>query len=175
MDSLKSLHFSLFIIFSDDPWSLLVSFRQLFTLPLVVQCCDVIYEWPLIAYSNCWNVWKPELISDLEWSSSEFHSVSAAPSSWVRGHRRGGGVVRGDRRRGGPGGHGGQSPQRVKNRRQQQNLVKIVIDYLLGKPSAPFQVPDWLGREEVKWVSYKVYSICHQIKWYIYSLKHGPK
>ena len=47
MDSLKSLHFSSFIIFSDDPWSLLVSFRQLFKLPLVVQCCDVICEWPL--------------------------------------------------------------------------------------------------------------------------------
>ena len=48
MDSLKLLHFSSFIIFSDDPWSLLVSFRQLFKLPLVVQCCDVICEWPLI-------------------------------------------------------------------------------------------------------------------------------
>ena len=39
--------FSSFIIFSDDPWSLLVSFCQLFKLPLVVQCCDVICEWPL--------------------------------------------------------------------------------------------------------------------------------
>ena len=48
MDSLKLLDFSSFIIFSDDPWSLLVSFRQLFKLPLVVQCCDVICEWPLI-------------------------------------------------------------------------------------------------------------------------------
>ena len=48
MDSLKSLDFSSFIIFSDDPWSLLVSFRQLFKLPLVVQCCDVICEWPLM-------------------------------------------------------------------------------------------------------------------------------
>ena len=47
MDSLESLDFSTFIIFSDDPWSLLVSFRQLFKLPLVVQCCDVICEWPL--------------------------------------------------------------------------------------------------------------------------------
>ena len=46
MDSLKLLDFSSFIIFSDDPWSLLVSFRQLFKLPLVVQCCDVICEWP---------------------------------------------------------------------------------------------------------------------------------
>ena len=36
MDSLKSLDFSSFIIFSDDPWSFLVSFRQLFKLPLVV-------------------------------------------------------------------------------------------------------------------------------------------
>ena len=48
MDSLESLDFSSFIIFSDDPWSLLVSFCQLFKLPLVVQCCDVICEWPLI-------------------------------------------------------------------------------------------------------------------------------
>ena len=48
MDSLKSLDFSLFIIFCDDPWSLLVSFCQLFKLPLVVQCCNVICEWPLI-------------------------------------------------------------------------------------------------------------------------------
>ena len=47
MDSLKSLDFSSFIIFSDDPWSLLVSFCQLFKLPLVVQCCNVICEWPL--------------------------------------------------------------------------------------------------------------------------------
>ena len=47
MDSLILLHFSSFIIFSDDPWSLLVSFRQLFKLPLVVECCDVICEWPL--------------------------------------------------------------------------------------------------------------------------------
>ena len=50
MDSLKLLDFSSFIIFSDDPWSLLVSFRQLFKLPLVVQCCDVICEWPLILF-----------------------------------------------------------------------------------------------------------------------------
>ena len=48
MDSLKLLDFSSFIIFSDDPWSLLVSFCQLFKLPLVVQCCNVICEWPLI-------------------------------------------------------------------------------------------------------------------------------
>ena len=48
MDSLESLDFSSFIIFSDDPWSLLVSFRQLFKLPLVIQCCDVICEWPLM-------------------------------------------------------------------------------------------------------------------------------
>ena len=47
MDSLKSLDFLSFIIFSDDPWSLLVSFCQLFRLPLVVQCCNVICEWPL--------------------------------------------------------------------------------------------------------------------------------
>ena len=47
MDSLESLDFSSFIIFPDDPWSLLVSFRQLFKLPLVVQCCNVICEWPL--------------------------------------------------------------------------------------------------------------------------------
>ena len=47
MDPLKLLDFSSFIIFSDDPWSLLVSFCQLFKLPLVVQCCDVICEWPL--------------------------------------------------------------------------------------------------------------------------------
>ena len=47
MDSLELLDFSSFIIFSDDPWSLLISFRQLFKLPLVVQCCDVICEWPL--------------------------------------------------------------------------------------------------------------------------------
>ena len=46
MDS-ESLDFSSFIFFSDDPWSLLVSFRWLFKLPLVVQCCDVICEWPL--------------------------------------------------------------------------------------------------------------------------------
>ena len=51
MDSLKSLDFSSFIIFSDDHWSLLVSFCQLFKLPLVVQCCDVICEWPLIMNS----------------------------------------------------------------------------------------------------------------------------
>ena len=48
MDSLESLDFSSFIIFPDDPWSLLVSFCQLFKLPLVVQCCNVICEWPLI-------------------------------------------------------------------------------------------------------------------------------
>ena len=48
MDSLETLDFSSFIIFSDDPWSLLVSFRQLFKFPLVVQCCNVICEWPLI-------------------------------------------------------------------------------------------------------------------------------
>ena len=48
MDSLKLLDFSSFIIFSDDPWSLLVSFCQLFKLPLVVQCCNIICEWPLI-------------------------------------------------------------------------------------------------------------------------------
>ena len=47
MDPLKSLDFSSFIIFFDDPWSLLVSFCQLFKLPLVVQCCNVICEWPL--------------------------------------------------------------------------------------------------------------------------------
>ena len=47
MDSLKLLDFSSFIIFSDDPWSLYVSFCQLFKLPLVVQCCNVICEWPL--------------------------------------------------------------------------------------------------------------------------------
>ena len=47
MDSLESLDVSSFIIFPDDPWSLLVSFRQLFKLPLVVQCCNVICEWPL--------------------------------------------------------------------------------------------------------------------------------
>ena len=47
MDSLESLDFSSLINFSDDPWSLLVGFRQLFKLPLVVQCCDVICEWPL--------------------------------------------------------------------------------------------------------------------------------
>ena len=46
MDSLESLDFSSFIIFSDDPWSLLVSFRQLFKLQLVVQCCDVICDDP---------------------------------------------------------------------------------------------------------------------------------
>ena len=48
MGSLESVDFSSFIIFSDDPWSLLVSFCQLFKLPLVVQCCNVICEWPLI-------------------------------------------------------------------------------------------------------------------------------
>ena len=48
MDSHKSLDFSSFIIFSDDPWSLLVSFCQLFKSPLVVQCCNVICEWPHI-------------------------------------------------------------------------------------------------------------------------------
>ena len=47
MDSLELLDFSSFIIFSDDPWSLLVSFCQLFKLSLVVQCCNVICEWPL--------------------------------------------------------------------------------------------------------------------------------
>ena len=49
MDSLESLDFSSFIIVSDDPWSLLVSFCQLFKLPLVVQSCNVICEWPLKA------------------------------------------------------------------------------------------------------------------------------
>ena len=48
MDSLKLLDFSSFIIFSDDPWSLLVSFCHLFKLPLVVQWCNVICEWPLM-------------------------------------------------------------------------------------------------------------------------------
>ena len=48
MDSLESLDISSFIIFSDDPWSLIISFCQLFKLPLVVQCCNVICEWPLI-------------------------------------------------------------------------------------------------------------------------------
>ena len=52
MDPLESLEFSSFIIFSDDPWSLLVSFCQLFKLPLVVQCCDVICEWPLSTISS---------------------------------------------------------------------------------------------------------------------------
>ena len=47
-DFLESLDFSSFIIFSYDPWSLFVSFCQLFKLPLVVQCCDVICEWPLM-------------------------------------------------------------------------------------------------------------------------------
>ena len=47
MDSLELLDFSSFIIFPADPWSLLVSFRQIFKLPLVVQCCNVICEWPL--------------------------------------------------------------------------------------------------------------------------------
>ena len=47
MNSLEHLDFSSFIIFPDDPWSLLVSFRQLFKLLLVVQCCNVICEWPL--------------------------------------------------------------------------------------------------------------------------------
>ena len=51
MDSLELLEFSSFIIFSDDPWSLLVSFRQLFKLPLVVQGCNVICEWPLTIYT----------------------------------------------------------------------------------------------------------------------------
>ena len=50
MDSLELLDFSSFIIFSDDPWSLLVSFCQLFKLLLVVQCCNVICEWPLKPY-----------------------------------------------------------------------------------------------------------------------------
>ena len=60
MDSLKLLDFSSFIIFSDDPWSLLVSFCQLFKLPLVVQCCNVICEWPL---STCLaNLTKPSLV-----------------------------------------------------------------------------------------------------------------
>ena len=54
MDSLKLLDFSSFIIFSDDPWSLLVSFCQLFKLPLVVQCCNVICEWPLIKPRQRW-------------------------------------------------------------------------------------------------------------------------
>ena len=52
MDSLETLDFSSFIIFSDDPWSLLVSFCQLFKLPLVVQCCNVICEWPLTLIDN---------------------------------------------------------------------------------------------------------------------------
>ena len=64
MDSLKLLDFSSFIIFSDDPWSLLVSFCQLFKLPLVVQYCDVICEWPLrelgggghVAAAAGWNI-----------------------------------------------------------------------------------------------------------------------
>ena len=68
MDSLKFWDFSSFIIFSDDPWSLLISFRQLFNLPLVVQCCYVICEWPLsfmfvnisallciLSPPSCWN------------------------------------------------------------------------------------------------------------------------
>ena len=54
MDSLKLLDFSSFIIFSDDPWSLLVSFCQLFKLPLVVQCCNVICEWPLSRHKSNW-------------------------------------------------------------------------------------------------------------------------
>ena len=59
MDSLKLLDFSSFIIFSDDPWSLLVSFCQLFKLPLVVQCCDVICEWPLtILHTLATFVWS---------------------------------------------------------------------------------------------------------------------
>ena len=67
MDSLKSLDFSSFIIFSDDPWSLLISFCQLFKLPLVVQCCNVICEWPLMCiWTSClhqkklgygWGIW----------------------------------------------------------------------------------------------------------------------
>ena len=51
MDFLELLDFSSFIIFSDDPWSLLVSFCQLFKLPLVVHCCNVICEWPLTGNS----------------------------------------------------------------------------------------------------------------------------
>ena len=52
MDSLESFDFSLFIIFSDDPKSLLVIFHHLFELPLVVQCCDVICERRLM-YDVC--------------------------------------------------------------------------------------------------------------------------
>ena len=55
MDSHESLDFSSSIIFSDDPWSLLDSFHQLFKLPLVVQCCNVICEWPLTRDHNCEN------------------------------------------------------------------------------------------------------------------------
>ena len=43
-------------MFSDYPWSLLVSFGQLFKLPLVVQCCDVICEWPLIIWEAPKNI-----------------------------------------------------------------------------------------------------------------------
>ena len=59
MDSLKSLDFSSFIIFSDDPSSLLVKFC-LFKLPLVVQCCDVICEWPLIVAQSL--IYKRSLV-----------------------------------------------------------------------------------------------------------------
>ena len=51
----KILGFFIIHHISDDPWSLLVSFRQLFKLPLlVVQCCDVICEWPHKATMNCY-------------------------------------------------------------------------------------------------------------------------
>ena len=62
MDSLELLDFSSFIIFSDDPWSLLVSFRQLFKFPLVVQCCNVICEWPLIEWPYNKNILHTEYI-----------------------------------------------------------------------------------------------------------------
>ena len=65
MDSLELLDFSSFIIFSYDPWSLLVSFRQLFKLPLVVQCCDVICEWPLTVKSEIYILNLVSLLSPL--------------------------------------------------------------------------------------------------------------
>ena len=55
-------NFTSLIIFSDDPCSLLVSFRQLFKFPLVVQCCNVICEWPLIEWPYNKNILHTEYI-----------------------------------------------------------------------------------------------------------------
>ena len=81
MDSLKLLDISSFIIFSNYPWSLLVSFGQLFKLPLVDQCCYVICESPLYPeYLNVITV----LGSTQYWSIELFHLYSYSALGWGR-------------------------------------------------------------------------------------------